>query len=81
MTATTATTAELVAVVFLASAERRGLSARVVPITSAEYQTTTTRPAHSQFDCAKVARVHSVSLPHWQSSLGACVGRILEQGA
>jgi dTDP-4-dehydrorhamnose reductase len=82
MTALNATiTAELATAVFLVSAERCGLSARVVPITGAEYQITKTRPAHSQFDCAKVARVHGVSLPHWQSSLAACVGRILEQGA
>jgi dTDP-4-dehydrorhamnose reductase len=82
MTAASATnSAELATAVFLVSAERGDLSARVVPITCAEYQTRAKRPAHSQFDCAKVARVHRVSLPHWQSSLGPCVGRILEQGA
>jgi dTDP-4-dehydrorhamnose reductase len=61
MTAADATTtAELATAVSLVSAERRGLSPRVVPIASAEYQTTATRPAHSRFDSAKVARVHRI---------------------
>jgi dTDP-4-dehydrorhamnose reductase len=76
-----ATWAEFAAAIFAASAARGGPSARVVPIASAEYQTPARRPANSRLDCAKIARVHGVSLPHWQSSLGPCVGRILEQGA
>ena len=76
-----ATWAEFASAVFSASAERGGPSARVVPIASAEYQTPARRPANSRLDCAKIARVYGVSLPHWQSSLGPCVGRILEQGA
>jgi hypothetical protein len=61
MTAANATTtAELATAVSLVSAERRGLSARVVPITSAGYQTTATQRAHSHFDSAKVARVHRI---------------------
>ena len=77
----TASWAEFAAAVFSASAARGGPSARVVPIASAEYQTPARRPANSRLDCAKMARVHGVLLPHWQSSLGPCVGRILEQGA
>jgi dTDP-4-dehydrorhamnose reductase len=73
--------ADFAAAVFAASAERGGPSARVVPIASTEYQTPARRPANSRLDCAKIARVHGVSLPHWQSSLGPCVGRILERGA
>ncbi len=76
----TTTWAEFATAVFAASAERGGPSARVVPVSSAEYQTPARRPANSRLDCAKIARVHGVSLPHWQSSLGPCVGRILEQG-
>jgi dTDP-4-dehydrorhamnose reductase len=76
-----ATWAEFATAVFSASAERGGPSAHVVPIASAEYQSPAQRPANSRLDCAKLARVHGVSLPHWQASLGPCVGRILEQGA
>ena len=76
-----ATWAEFATAAFAASAERGGPSAHVVPIASAEYQTPARRPANSQLDCAKIARVHGVSLPRWRSSLGPCVGRILEQGA
>ena len=82
MTAAGATNwAELASAVFSASAERGGPSARVVPITSAEYQTPARRPANSRLDCARIARVHGVTLPHWRSSLGPCVERILEQAA
>lgn len=73
--------AEFATAVFAAATERGGPSARVVPIASAEYQTPAPRPANSRLDCAKIARVHGVSLPPWQTSLGPCVGRILEQAA
>jgi len=82
MTAAGATNwAEVATAAFSASAERGGPSARVVPIASAEYHTPARRPANSRLDCTKIARVYGVSLPHWQSSLGPCVERILEQGA
>jgi dTDP-4-dehydrorhamnose reductase len=82
MTAAGATSwAKFAEAVFAASAKRGGPSARVVPVASTEYQTPARRPANSRLDCAKIARVHGVSLPHWQSSLDACVGRILEQAA
>jgi dTDP-4-dehydrorhamnose reductase len=71
--------AEFATAVFAASAARGGPSANVVPISSAEYQTPARRPANSRLDCTKIARVHRVALPHWLSSLGPCVGRILEQ--
>lgn len=73
--------AQFAEAIFAASAQCGGPSARVVPIASTEYQTPARRPANSQLDCGKIARVHGVSLPHWQSSLGPCVARILEQGA
>jgi dTDP-4-dehydrorhamnose reductase len=73
--------AQFAEAIFAASAERGGPSARVVPVASTEYQTPARRPANSRLDCGKIARVHGVSLPHWQSSLGPCVARILEQGA
>jgi dTDP-4-dehydrorhamnose reductase len=73
--------ADFASAVFTASAACGGPSARVVPIASAEYQAPARRPANSRLDCAKIARVHGVSLPSWQPSLTACVRRILEQGA
>jgi dTDP-4-dehydrorhamnose reductase len=77
----TANWAEFAAAVFAASAERGGPTARVVPIASTEYQTPARRPTNSRLDCTKIKQVHGVSLPRWQSSLGPCVGRILELGA
>ena len=77
----TATWADFATAIFAASAACGGPSSRVVPIASAEYQTPARRPANSRLDCAKIARVHGVSLPSWQPSLTACVRRILEQGA
>ena len=76
-----ATWADVAQAVFAASAARGGPTAHVVPIASAEYQTPARRPANSQLDGAKIARVHGVALPPWQPSLDRCVGRILEQGA
>jgi dTDP-4-dehydrorhamnose reductase len=73
--------AQFAEAIFAASAQRGGPSARVVPIASTEYQTPARRPANSRLDCGKIARVHGVSLPQWQSSLGPCVARILEHGA
>jgi dTDP-4-dehydrorhamnose reductase len=73
--------ADFATAIFTASATCGGPSARVVPIASAEYQAPARRPANSRLDCAKIARVHGVSLPSWQLSLTACVRRIVEQGA
>ncbi len=82
MTAAGATSwAEFAEAIFAASAKRGGPAARVVPVASTEYQTSARRPANSRLDCAKLARVHGISLPHWRSSHDPCVGRILEQGA
>ncbi|MCC6889564.1 MAG: dTDP-4-dehydrorhamnose reductase [Hyphomicrobiales bacterium] len=73
-----ATWADFAAAIFAASAALGGPTAEVVPITSAEYPTSTRRPANSRLDCAKIARVYGISLPPWQSSLRACIARILE---
>jgi dTDP-4-dehydrorhamnose reductase len=70
--------AEFAEAIFVASAAYGGPSARVIPIASAEYPTPARRPANSQLDCAKIARIYGVSLPHWRLSLVPCVARILE---
>ena len=75
----TATWAEFAEAIFTLSAERGGPTARVIPITSAEYVSRVRRPANSRLDCSKIAAVHGVALPPWQSSLRSCLGRLLEQ--
>jgi dTDP-4-dehydrorhamnose reductase len=77
----TASWAELAAAIFLISAERGGPSARVIPIASHEYPTPAQRPSNSRLDCMRIARIHGVSLPHWRTSLGPCIERILQQGS
>ena len=72
-----ATPAEFAAAIFAASAEQGGLSARVAPIPSSSYPTRLRRPLNSLLDSAKVADVYGVALPAWQSSLRACVDRLL----
>ncbi len=74
-----ATWAELAAAVFSFSAEGGGPSARVIPVKSSEYPMRIRRPANSRLDCTKIASVHGVTLPPWQSSLRTCVERILRQ--
>lgn len=56
-----------------------GPVARVRPITTADYPTPAKRPANSRLDCSKLARVHGVTLPAWQTSLESCVQRLIEE--
>jgi dTDP-4-dehydrorhamnose reductase len=77
--AATATWAEFAEAIFSLSAERGGPTARVTPITSAEYPSRVRRPANSRLDCSKIAAVHGVALPPWRSSLPSCLDRLLEQ--
>lgn len=62
--------------IFAASAAQGGPSARVRPITTAEYPTPATRPANSRLDCTRIARIHGVALPDWRGSLDAVVARL-----
>jgi dTDP-4-dehydrorhamnose reductase len=48
----------------------------LTPITSAEYPTRARRPANSRLNCAKIARIHGIELPHWQDSLATCLERL-----
>ena len=63
--------------IFAASAERGGPSARVRPITTADYPTPARRPANSRLDSGKLAQVHGVRLPGWPASTAAVVARLL----
>jgi dTDP-4-dehydrorhamnose reductase len=69
--------AEFATAIFAASSAAGGPSARVVPITTAEYPTPARRPANSRLDNGRLANIHSVRLPHWQQSLPGCIGRII----
>jgi dTDP-4-dehydrorhamnose reductase len=73
--------ADFAAGIFAASAARGGPSARVKPITTAEYPTPATRPANSRLDCSRIARVHGVVLPDWHDSLETVVARLLTAAA
>jgi dTDP-4-dehydrorhamnose reductase len=65
--------------IFQASARQGGPSSRVRPIATADYPTPAKRPANSRLDCSKLADVHGVRLPEWQSSLETCVKLLIEE--
>jgi dTDP-4-dehydrorhamnose reductase len=79
--AQTASWAEFATEIFSIAASQGRSPPRVLPISSAEYQTPARRPLNSRLDCAKIARVYSVRLPDWRTSLRPCVERILESVA
>jgi dTDP-4-dehydrorhamnose reductase len=70
--------AEFAEAIFSASAESGGPSARVRHIKSAEYPTPAKRPANSQLDSTKLARVYGIRLPEWRSSLKGVVRRVVQ---
>ncbi|MCW6513224.1 dTDP-4-dehydrorhamnose reductase [Lichenifustis flavocetrariae] len=67
--------------IFAASRSAGGPSAAVRPITTADYPTPARRPANSQLDCGKLARLHGVVLPAWQGSVASCVTRLLREAS
>jgi dTDP-4-dehydrorhamnose reductase len=77
----TASWADFAAAILAAAAARGGPSARVIPITSADYPTPAKRPQNSRLDCSRIAAAHGIRLPDWRSSLGPCIDRILEPAA
>jgi dTDP-4-dehydrorhamnose reductase len=52
----------------------------LTPISSAEYPTPARRPANSRLNCAKLADIHGIQLPHWQNSLAICLERLMSCG-
>jgi len=66
--------------IFAASARLGGPGARVRPIATADYPTPAKRPANSRLDCGKLASIHGVALPPWQTSLEACIRRLVGEG-
>ena len=63
--------------IFAESAARGGPTARVRPITTADYPTPAKRPANSRLDCLKLAAVHGVRMPEWRASLPAVIARLV----
>ena len=78
MTATgEASWAEFADAIFASSAAAGGPSARVRPITTEDYPTPAQRPANSRLDSSKLARIHCVRLPDWQTSTDVVVRRLV----
>jgi dTDP-4-dehydrorhamnose reductase len=63
--------------IFRCSAAAGGPSARVRPITTAEFPTPAARPANSRLDCGKLSRVFGLALPDWRTGTAACISRLL----
>jgi dTDP-4-dehydrorhamnose reductase len=74
-----ATWAGLAQAIFAASAKLGGPTAAVTPITTEQYPTTAQRPANSQLDCSKLARVYGIELPEWPRSLKGVVMRLVDE--
>ena len=74
-----ATPAEFAEALFAFSAQRGGPSARVVRIPSTQYFTRVRRPLNALLDCRRIAAVHGVALPSWETSLRDCVERYLAE--
>lgn len=65
--------------IFAASSAAGGPTARVKPITTADYPTPARRPANSQLDCAKIYQIHDVRLPDWSQSMREVVTQLVQQ--
>lgn len=71
--------ADLAQAVFDGQARMGGRTAKVDPITTADYPTVARRPANSVLACDRLLRVHGVALPAWRPSLETVVERLLPQ--
>lgn len=69
--------ADFAEAIFAASAGAGGPTARVRPISTAEYPTPAKRPANSRLNCDKLKQAHGVELPEWQMALPAVVRRLV----
>ena len=68
--------ADLAAATFAESARRGGPTARVRPITTADYPTPARRPANSRLDCGKIETALSWRGRPWRESLAACMNEM-----
>ncbi|WP_028033150.1 dTDP-4-dehydrorhamnose reductase [Chelativorans sp. J32] len=60
---------EFAAHIFSENAARGGPSARVVPITTADYPTKAVRPRNSRLSCERFATAFGYRAPHWRESV------------
>jgi dTDP-4-dehydrorhamnose reductase len=75
---TGATTWHGLAVATFEEAARHGAKVPTVePITTSDWPTPARRPANSRLDCARLADVFGIHLPHWRESLTRTVNTIL----
>jgi len=63
--------------VFAESASLGGPSARVEPISTADYPTPARRPANSRLDNSKFRAAFAHALPDWRDGVGRCVRALL----
>ena len=56
-----------------------GNSARIIPITTADWPTPAARPAYSALTCCKFATDFGYTMPDWRASLGPIVARLANQ--
>jgi dTDP-4-dehydrorhamnose reductase len=68
--------ADLAAATFDESARRGGPTARVRPITTADYPTPAKRPANSRLDCGKIETALPWRRRPWRESLAACMNEM-----
>lgn len=65
--------AEFAQEIFRQSGERNGPSARVEPITTAQYPTAARRPANSRLDTARFSSEFGHRLPEWRTGVTRCL--------
>lgn len=68
--------ADLAAAAMQESAARGGASARITPITTADYPTPARRPANSRLDCTKFTQTFRVAPRPWREALSLCMDEI-----
>ena len=59
--------------IMAASKVRGGPGVPVHAITTADFPTKARRPAYSKLDTTKLARVHGIDMPRWQTALDHCL--------
>ena len=69
--------ADVAEAIFAERVQLGGAPVTVKRIATSDYPTPARRPANSRLDSSRLAQIHQVRLPEWQSSLAACVRRLL----
>jgi dTDP-4-dehydrorhamnose reductase len=64
--------------IFRCSRSLGGPSARVRPITTADYVTPARRPPSSRLDCTKLEQVLGITLPSWMEGTRDCVAQLVQ---